>query len=152
MLKSKYLSGKGSMSWSQAQKCWVRIEWILHFQAWALTQGFSRPRRDQQMTTLFKAVAGSPLTGGFFTKWDLVGGEHPPPPVDQKWRLLKIFFFFLSTDGIIGLMREHEQAWSQSRIWVPSHLFLPRLASWMYNLCSHTWPCAQQGLVLGLIV
>lgn len=88
-----------------------------------------------------------------FHKVGLGWRRTPPPPVDQKWRLLKIFFFFfLSTDGIIGLMREHEQAWSQSRIWVPSHLFLPRLASWMYNLCSHTWPCAQQGLVLGLIV
>lgn len=102
MLKSKYLSGKGSMSWSQAQKCWVRIEWILHFQAWALTQGFSRPRRDQQMTTLFKAVAGSPWTGGFFTKWDLVGGEHPPPSGSKMEAAEDFFFFFCLQMGLLA--------------------------------------------------
>lgn len=47
------------------------------------------------MTTLFKAVAGSPLTGGFFTKWDLVGGEHPPPSGSKMEAAEDFFFFFV---------------------------------------------------------
>lgn len=68
--------------------------------------------------------------------------------MDQKWKLLKFF----CCRWIIHLMREDEQQPSQSGIWGTSHLLLPRLASWGCNLCSHTWPCAQKGLVLGLIL
>lgn len=59
---------------------------------------------------------------------------------------------FFAAGGTIHLMKEDEQQASQSRIWITSHLVLLRLAEWVCDLGGHTWPCAQKGLVLGLIL
>lgn len=69
-------------------------------------------------------------------------------PMGEKWRLLKLF----CCRWVICLMRKSEQQCSQFGIWVTSHLLLPRLASWVCNLCRLTCPCAQKGCMLGSIL
>ena len=115
--------------------------WCIISMTWALTQGFSGPRRDQQMkNSFFKAVTPSPGSGRLFTEWHL---EEKKTPMDQNWGLAEVF----CCRWMILLMKEDEQQGSQSGIWVTSYLLLSRHVTWVVHMS-----CAQKGLMLGLIL
>lgn len=118
---------------------------MLNFQGVGSNPRLQETQKDQQMNSLFKAVTPSPGSGGLLR----VGLGRKENPNGSK---MEACWSFVAADRMILLMREDKPQGSQSGTWVTSHLLLPRLASWACDLYSHTWPCAQKGLVLGLIL
>lgn len=90
MAELKYISGRGSASWSQAQKRWVEIGWILNF--WGLCSTLRLQQTQKRSADEFSLQSSNTFTRKWWpfpiAEWDLAREENPDGSKMEAWSFL----------------------------------------------------------------